>query len=96
MYFIDLSLRNLEQGYVDSVALIAEVTGVQELDHLSDAAKAIARANPGDSLELLDAILTEAEGIAYDRGYVAFTRDGVQYVMTEEEEEEYDEWNGEN
>ena len=87
MYFIDLSMRNLEQGYVDSVALIASVTGVAELDSLAATAREVMLAGPEDSLELLDVILVEAEGIAYDHGYLAFTRDGTCYVMTENEED---------
>ena len=94
MYFIDLSMRNLEQGYVDSLALIAEVIGVAELDSLAATAREVMLANPEDSLELLDGILSDAEGIAYDNGYLAFTRDGTQYVMTEEESDEF--WNKEN
>ena len=96
MYFIDLSMRNLEQGYVDSLALIAEVIGVAELDSLAATAREIMLANPEDALELLDGILSDAEGIAYDNGYLAFTRDGTQYVMTEEEEESDGFWNEEN
>ena len=91
MYFIDLSMRNLEQGYVDSVALIAEVTGVAELDSLASTAREVMLAGPEDALELLDGLLTDAEGIAYDHGYVAFTRDGFQYVMTHAESDEWDE-----
>ena len=94
MYFIDLSMRNLEQGYVDSLALIAEVIGVEELNSLAATAREIMLADPEDALELLDDILADAEGIAYDNGYVAFTRDGVQYVMTERESDQY--WNEEN
>ena len=91
MYFIDLSMRNLEQGYVDSLALIAEVIGVEELNSLAATAREIMLADPEDALELLDDILADAEGIAYDNGYVAFTRDGFQYVMTERESDQY--WN---
>ena len=87
MHFIDLSMRTLEQGYADSVALIAEVIGVQELDYLAAAAREIMLADPDNVLELLDGILTDAEGIAYDHGYLAFTRDGTCYVMTENEED---------
>ena len=94
MYFIDLSMRSLEQGYVDSVALIAEVIGAAELDSLAAIAREVMLADPDDALELLDGILTDAEGVAYDNGYHAFTRDGVQYVMTERESDQY--WNEEN
>ena len=94
MYYIDLSMRNLEQGYADSLALIAEVIGVEELNSLAAVAREVMLAGPEDSLELLDVILVEAEGIAYDNGYVAFTRDGFQYVMTENEYEQL--WNEEN
>ena len=94
MYFIDLSMRNLEQGYVDSVALIASVTGVAELDSLAATAREVMLADTEDSLELLDGILTEAEWIAYDHGYIAFTRDGIHYVMTEREHDEH--WSEEN
>ena len=94
MYFIDLSMRNLEQGYVDSLALIAEVIGVEELNSLAATAREIMLADPEDALELLDDILADAEGIAYDNGYHAFTRDGFQYVMTENEYEQL--WNEEN
>ena len=94
MHFIDLSMRNLEQGYVDSLALIAEVIGAAELDSLAAMAREVVLADPEDALELLDGILTDAEGIAYDNGYVAFTRDGTHYVMTENEYEQL--WNEEN
>ena len=94
MYFIDLSMRNLEQGYVDSVSLIAEVIGVAELDSLAAIAREVMLADPEDALELLDGILADAEGIAYDNGFIAFTRDGFQYVMTERESDEF--WSEEN
>ena len=94
MHFIDLSLRNLEQGYADSVALIADVTGVADLDSLAATARDVMLADPENALELLDGILAEAEGIAYDHGYLAFTRDGFQYVITEREHDEH--WNKEN
>ena len=94
MFFIDLSMRNLEQGYADSLALIAEVIGVEELNSLATTARETMLADPEDALELLDGILVDAEGIAYDNGYVAFTRDGVQYVMTERESDQY--WNEED
>ena len=94
MFFIDLSMRNLEQGYVDSVALIASVTGVAELDSLATTAREVMLAGPEDALELLDGLLVEAEGIAYDNGFIAFTRDGTHYVMTENEYEQL--WNEEN
>ena len=94
MHSIDLSMRNLEQGYVDSLALIAEVIGVAELDSLAATAREVMLAGPEDSLELLDGVLTDAEGIAYDNGYLAFTRDGIHYVMTEREHDEH--WSEEN
>lgn len=94
MYFIDLSMRNIEQGYVDSLALIAEIIGVAELNSLAAIAREIMLADPDDALELLDGILADAEGIAYDYGYIAFTRDGIHYVMSERE---YDQlWSEEN
>ena len=94
MYFIDLSMRNLEQGYADSLALIAEVIGVEELNSLAATAREIMLADPEDALELLDGILVDAEGIAFNYGYLAFTRDGFQYVMTERESDQY--WNEED
>ena len=94
MFFIDLSMRTIEQGYADSVALIADVVGAAELDSLAAVAREVMLAAPEDSLELLDVILVEAEGIAYDNGYLAFTRDGTHYVMTENEYEQL--WNEEN
>ena len=94
MYFIDLSMRTIEQGYADSVALIAEVIGVAELESLAATAREVVLADPEDAMELLDGILVDAEGIAYDNGYHAFTRDGTHYVMTEEESDEF--WNEEN
>ena len=94
MFFIDLSMRTIEQGYVDSVALIAEVIGAAELDSLAAMAREVVLAGPEDALELLDGLLVEAEGIAYDNGFIAFTRDGTHYVMTENEYEQL--WNEEN
>lgn len=87
LYFIDLSMRTIEQGYADSLALIAGVIGVEELNSLAATAREIMLADPEGALELLDGILADAEGIAYDHGYLAFTRDGTCYVMTENEED---------
>ena len=80
MYFIDLSLRNPALGYVDSIALIADVIGANELYALR-----IAAVDSDDSLEALDEILAKAEDIAVDYGYGAFAYEGVYYVMTRDE-----------
>lgn len=66
MYFIDLSLRNLEQGYVDSIALIADVIGANELYALR-----IAAIDSDDSMEALDDIIAKAENLAGDYGFHA-------------------------
>ena len=84
MYFIDLSLRNLEQGYVDSVALIAEVTGAPEIYGLWEEAKRVADIDSEDSLEALHDIVMDAEGIASDYGFHASAHEGFQYVMAHE------------
>ena len=90
MYFIDLSLRNPVQGYVDSVALIAEVTGAPEIYVLWEEAEQVAAGDSDDAGEALHDILMDAEGIAYDNGYCAFAFEGVQYVMTEAEADEWE------
>ena len=76
MYFIDLSLRNLEQGYVDSIALIADVIGANELTDL------LAAVDSADSMEALDDIIAKAEDIAADYGFHASPYEGRYYVMT--------------
>ena len=87
MYFIDLSLRNLEQGYVDSIALIADVIGANELTDLLAEADAIL---PHDHYcDSLSWILEDAENIAVDYGYGAFAYEGLYYVMTRDE---FDVW----
>ena len=91
MYFIDLSMRNLEQGYRDSLALIADVVGAPGLTDLLAEADAILPYDHG--CEHLSWILEDAENIAADYGFQAFAFEGFQYVMTEEE---YDEWDEEN
>lgn len=83
MYFIDLSLRNLTQGYVDSVALIADVVGAPEIYRLRDEADAILPYDHG--CEHLSWILEDAENIAVDYGYGAFAYEGLYYVMTRDE-----------
>ena len=93
MYFIDLSLCNPIQGYVDSVALIAEVTGAPEIYGLWEEAEQVAAVDADDALDALHDIVMDAEGIADDHGYQAFAFDGVQYVMTHAEFEEWDEEN---
>ena len=94
MYFIDLSMRNPLQGYVDSVELIAEVTGAPEIYGLWEEAKQVVGVDSEDSLDALYDILRDAEDIAFRYGYCAFAFEGVQYVMTEEEHDEL--WNEEN
>lgn len=94
MYFIDLSLRNHGEGYVDSVALIAEVTGAPEVYRLRDEAERFAAVDSDDASEALYYIICEAEDIAADYGFQAFAFEGFQYVMTEEEYDEF--WNEEN
>ena len=76
MYFIDLSLRNIEQGYVDSVALIADVVGAPEIYRLRDEAERIAAIDSDDSLEALGYIMVEAEDIAADYGFHASAYEG--------------------
>ena len=85
MYFIDLSLRNIEQGYVDSIALIADVVGAPGLTDLLAEAEDIAAIDSYYSLESLDDILREAEDIAADYGFHASAYEGFQYVMTHDE-----------
>ena len=77
MYFIDLSLRNPALGYVDSIALIADVIGANELY-----AMRIAAVDSDDSLEALDDIIAKAESIAGDYGFHASAYEGFYYVMT--------------
>ena len=91
MYFIDLSMRNLALGYVDSIALIADVVGAPGLTDKLAEADAILPYDHG--CEHLSWILEDAENIAADYGFQAFAFEGFQYVMTEEE---YEEWDKEN
>ena len=90
MYYIDLSLRNLALGYVDSLVLIADVVGAHGLTDLLAEADAILSYDPG--CEHLSWILEDAENIAADYGYSAFAHEGFYYVMTRDE---FDEWNEE-
>ena len=83
MYFIDLSLRNLTQGYRDSIALIADVVGAHGLTDLLAEADAILPYDHG--CEHLSWILEDAENIAVDYGYGAFAYEGYYYVMTRDE-----------
>ena len=94
MYFIDLSLRNTAEGYVDSVALIADVTGAPEVYRLRDEAERFAAVDSDDAMAALYDIVAEAEDIAADYGFHAFAFEGFQYVMSEEEYNEF--WNEEN
>ena len=89
MYFIDLSLRNPALGYVDSIALIAEVIGAPEIYRLQDEAEDIAAVDSDDSMEALDDIIAKAEDIAADYGYSAFAYEGFYYVMTEAEADKW-------
>ena len=93
MYFIDLSLRNVEQGYVDSVALVADVIGAQELYALAREAEDVMLADRDDALDLFQDIVRDAENIAGDHDFAAFAYEGVYYVMTHAE---FEEWDGEN
>ena len=93
MYFIDLSLRNLALGYVDSIALIADVVGAPEIYRLRDEAERLAAVDSDDSMEALDDIIAKAANIAADYGYSAFAHEGVYYVMTHDEFEEWDQEN---
>ena len=88
MYFIDLSMRNIEQGYRDSIALIADVIGAHGLTDLLAEADAILPDDPYcDSLSL---IIEDAENIAANYGFIAFAHEGYYYVMTSAEFEEWD------
>ena len=89
MYFIDLSLRNPVQGYVDSVALIAEVTGAPEIYVLWEEAERFAAIDSDDATEALHDILMDAEDIAGDYGFHASAHEGFQYVMTHDEFKEW-------
>ena len=89
MYFIDLSLRNPVQGYVDSVALIAEVIGAPEIYVLWEEAEQVAAIDSEYSMEALNDILMDAEDIAGDYGFHASAHEGFQYVMTHGEFEEW-------
>ena len=85
MYFIDLSLRNPALGYVDSVALIADVVGAPGLTDLLAEAERFAAIDSDDATEALHDILMDAEDIAADYGFQAFAFEGFQYVMTHDE-----------
>ena len=88
LYFIDLSLRNLALGYVDSIALIADVVGAHGLTDLLAEADAILPYDHG--CEHLSWILEDAENIAANYGHSAFAHEGFYYVMTESEADEWE------
>ena len=89
MYFIDLSLRNLALGYVDSIALIAEAIGAPEIYVLWEEAEQVAGVDSDDATEALHDILMDAEDIANDYGFHASAHEGFQYVMTHDTFEEW-------
>lgn len=100
MYFIDLSMRNPEVGYVDSIGLIANASliangvGTPKLNSLYVEAVGIVESDycdmpVVDAMMALEGILSEAEWIAADIGFDAFPHEGYYYVMTEAESEEW-------
>lgn len=89
MLFIDLSLRNPIQGYVDSLDLIREVIP-GAFDHYADEMRDIIRSGSCDTVEELHWVLGEVELSAIPFGYYAAPHEGFYYVMTEEEWESFD------
>ena len=92
MLFIDLSLRNPIQGYLDSLDLIREAIP-EGFDHHADDMRDIVRSGSCDTVEELHGILEDAENIAESDGFSAFAHEGYYYVMTHAEFEEWDEEN---
>lgn len=96
MLFIDLSLRDPIQGYVDSLELIREAIP-DAFDHYADEMRdiihAYSRADESshpDVVEELHWVLDEAESRTLPFGYYATPHEGFYYVMTEEEWEAFD------
>ena len=90
MYFIDLSIRNPIQGYVDSLDLIREAIP-DAFDHYADEMReVISTSPPEDITEYLHFILEDAELLAAKFGICAVPHDGFYYVMTNEEWEAFD------
>lgn len=84
MLFIDLSLRNPIQGYVDSLDLIRGAIP-EVFDHHADDMSDIIRSGSCDTVEELHWILDEVESLTIPFGYYATAHEGFYYVMTEEE-----------
>ena len=84
MLFIDLSLRNSIQGYLDSLDLIREAIP-NEFDHHADDMRDIVRSDSCDTVEELHWVLEEAEMRTRSFGYYAYAHEGYYYVMTDEE-----------
>ena len=89
MLFIDLSLRNPVQGYVDSLDLIREAIP-EAFDHYADEMRDIIRSGSCDTVEELHWVLDEVEFLTTPLGYYAAAHEGYYYVMTEEESESFD------
>ena len=89
MYFIDLSMRNTIQGYVDSLDLIREaIPG--EFDHYAgEMQEVISTSPPEDITETLHFILEEAELLALEYSVYAAPHSGFYYVMTKGEWEAF-------
>ena len=89
MLFIDLSLRNPIQGYVDSLDLIREAIP-EAFDHYADEMRDIIRSGSCDTVEELHWALDEVESLTIPLGYYAAAHEGYYYVMTEDEWEKFD------
>ena len=89
MLFIDLSLRNPIQGYVDSLDLIREAIP-EAFDHYADEMRDIIRSGSCDTVEELHWVLDEVEFLTTPLGYYAAAHEGYYYVMTEDEWEKFD------
>ena len=92
MLFIDLSMRNPIQGYVDSLDLIREAIP-DVFDHSAEEMRDIIRSGSCDTVEELHWVLDDVESLTTPFGYSAFAHEGYYYVMTHAE---FEEWNEEN
>ena len=89
MLFIDLSLRNPIQGYLDSLDLIREAIP-DVFDHYAEEMREIIRSGSCDTAEELHWVLDDVESLTTPFGYYAAAHEGFYYVMTVEEWEEFD------
>ena len=90
--YIDLSLRNTEQGYIDSLRLIQSETDISSaligaaIDETFEAFR-----TEEYPLDIVHDILSDIEGVAGAAGYDCFASEGFYYVGTHADLNEW--WN---